>query len=392
MSIFKKVVLNIFVLVLLVAGIFAFMRFANPGLFSYLVRVSKIYPAQSEIPAEQGRKDAAYSWEYKGKAYAIEQPLYESTYNFYRTRPKAYEYLGSLPENWREEYYAMFLEVASNDSTIDKLVAAIKTEGEKQNLSEDQILELAVAFVQSIPYDSAKAKNIVSKTTHEEPRFPYEVLYDNQGVCSDKSFLALALIRRLGYGAALFQFENENHMAIGIQCPKSYSSYDSGYCYVETTTPGHKIGIIPNIDTSTGAAIKKSEKTLYEGGEESTQDARDLETTEIFQKTSGKTYNGIAETVQTIRQMDALEKGIASLKKELQGMKARVNAAQKSLSAKKSKLDAYKEEDEVDKYNQLVPEYNKDVTLFRRLSDEYNAKVAVYNKEVAAYNKIIANY
>ncbi|MCX6774110.1 MAG: hypothetical protein NTY68_03900 [Candidatus Micrarchaeota archaeon] len=44
-------------------------------------------------------------------------------------------------------------------------------------------------------------------------------------------------MKDLGYGVALFSFEPENHMAVGIRCPIEYSYRGTGYCFVETTTP-----------------------------------------------------------------------------------------------------------------------------------------------------------
>ena len=68
-------------------------------------------------------------------------------------------------------------------------------------------------------------------------RYPYEVIYDNEGVCGEKSELLAFLLREMGYGVVFFYNKLENHESIGIKCPKKFSLDDSGYCFIETTGP-----------------------------------------------------------------------------------------------------------------------------------------------------------
>jgi hypothetical protein len=71
--------------------------------------------------------------------------------------------------------------------------------------------------------------------TNNNPYFPYETLYLNKGFCSDKTFLGVAILRELGYGAAILDFPEINHSALGLACLKEQSFNFSGYCYVEMT-------------------------------------------------------------------------------------------------------------------------------------------------------------
>lgn len=184
-----------------------------------------------------------FAWEYKGKKYSLEKTLHQSVYDYYKSSPREYSYSGELPANWEEEYYAMFLKSDPADTTMAELANQIKELGKKNNLSDDQIVEFAIGFVQTIPYDDAKAANILQETGNEEMLYPYEVLWDQTGVCSDKSLLAYALLREMGYGVALFEFEQEKHMAAAVECPQNYSNYDSGFCFVETTSTGTKLDL-----------------------------------------------------------------------------------------------------------------------------------------------------
>jgi hypothetical protein len=85
--------------------------------------------------------------------------------------------------------------------------------------------------VQKIPYDM---NSLLADSNYE--RFPYEVLYDNNGVCGEKSKLLAFFLRELGFGTAILLFEKENHGAAGIKCPAQYSYKNTGYCFIESTT------------------------------------------------------------------------------------------------------------------------------------------------------------
>jgi hypothetical protein len=67
--------------------------------------------------------------------------------------------------------------------------------------------------------------------------YPYKILYDNKGVCSEKSLLLAYLLRGLGYGVVLFEFSSENHVVVGIKSPEQYSYKNSGYAFIESTAP-----------------------------------------------------------------------------------------------------------------------------------------------------------
>lgn len=97
---------------------------------------------------------------------------------------------------------------------------------------EDNQVRIAISLVQNIPYDYEK----FGKTDYKS-RFPYEVLYENKGVCGEKSRLLAFILRELGYGVVYFEFKTENHRAIGIKCPLEYSYKNTGYCFIETARP-----------------------------------------------------------------------------------------------------------------------------------------------------------
>ena len=111
---------------------------------------------------------------------------------------------------------------------LENIVRQIK---EKAGNPDDQA-RIAVSLVQKIPYDM---NSLLSDSNYL--RYPYEVIYDNSGVCGEKSKLLAFFLREIGFGTAIFIFEKENHGAVGIKCPLQYSYKNTGYCFIESTTP-----------------------------------------------------------------------------------------------------------------------------------------------------------
>ncbi|MBU4308802.1 MAG: hypothetical protein KJ566_03330 [Nanoarchaeota archaeon] len=109
---------------------------------------------------------------------------------------------------------------------LDTLVNKIKDKSDNSN----EQARIAIRIVQKIPYDYEGLYGV------PEGRLPYEVIYDMKGVCGEKSELLAFLLRELGFGVAIFEFNVESHRAVGIKCPNcDYKS--SGYCFIESTVP-----------------------------------------------------------------------------------------------------------------------------------------------------------
>jgi len=98
---------------------------------------------------------------------------------------------------------------------------------------EDQA-RVAISIVQNIPYDD---RNINLSINLGNTKYPYQVLYDNNGSCEEKSELLVLILKELNYSTAIFYYPYENHEAVGIGCPIKNSLNNSGYCFVETTAP-----------------------------------------------------------------------------------------------------------------------------------------------------------
>lgn len=353
----------------------------------------EIFEAREDIankfPDSTGPVEKIFQWTYQGKNYQISQNLYSSIYSFYKGQPKTYTYFNELPADWEEEYYGMFLVKNEKSNFAKEILSSIISQGKKNKLSDDQMVELVLTFVQTIPYDEKKAETILLKTGKETMNYPYETLFENTGVCSDKSFLAVSLLKELGFGTAIFVYDNENHMAIGIQCPIEYSNYGSGYCYGETTSIGNKIGIIPELKSYAGRAVGGQEISYFtENGEQDFQTTQ-LSEVKIFQQTKGLIYEGIAQTIKTNKEIAKLKDEISFLLKKLKDLKNNITEMQDDLASQRKKLDKYLKEGDIDKHNEKAKDYNDDLSSYEEMIDEYNEKVNSYNDKVARYNYLL---
>ena len=163
--------------------------------------------------------------EYPYAIHARSQFLYYNTYDGvrdylrdrYPDRPTDFYTVSTL-----EDYYRQYVSDPVQKTYLDAFVENIR----KRSELPPERVRIAVSLIQHIPYAET------SRTL-----YPYEVLYYDMGKCEDKSILMAYVLSQMGYGTALFLYYPEHHMALGLKCPKQYSTGGSGYCFIETTTP-----------------------------------------------------------------------------------------------------------------------------------------------------------
>ncbi|MBD3244387.1 MAG: hypothetical protein GF335_00120 [Candidatus Moranbacteria bacterium] len=357
----------------------------SPSQKPAIIEESKV--KEKQISQKTGPKEMVYSFQYKDQEYEFSQTLYKSIYDFYVSQPKVYIYSGEIPQGWEDEYYGIFLQQAKNDASIQEIVSKFREFQKQRNLTDDQLVELAVVFVQSFFYDSFRAKEILKGSKGIKPRYPYEVLYEKKAVCSGKSFLLAALLRELNYGAALFEYPQQNHMAVGVLCPVEYSTEGTGYCYIETTTLGHNIGVVPTLDEQSNEAVSREQIDASQE-DSSILDQIKPSNVRVFQKTQGKTYEGVGKTFSLMKEMEGLELEIPTSKKNLLAIKKSISQKQDKLREMEKELNQYKNTDD-SKYNKLVPDYNELVNQIKEEVKVYNQKVIEFNQKVDRYNAII---
>ena len=144
-------------------------------------------------------------------------------------------YYGTLQRYGLPEWQN-YLDDELNKSYCDSLAKFFR----ENCASEFDAVTNAIAFVQSLDY--------ISDGDTEYPKYPIETLCDKGGDCEDKAILLCGIIRSMGYGSVLIVLEN--HCAVGILSSNIDGSYydldGNKYYYVETTSPGWKIGRIPD--------------------------------------------------------------------------------------------------------------------------------------------------
>lgn len=187
----------------------------------------------------------SFEFNYSDKIFNYKINLFQDLYSFSDNLKNQDCYFSS------EKYTEGFLEDPYNNNFIDiisKNFISLKKEG----YSEDEIIEIATLFVQSIPYGSDVSN-----------RYPYETLYENEGNCLDKSLILSGILKNLNYTSYIIlgESEDEYHALVGIVCKEGNINYDNQeICLIETTiyTPISseiKIEIEEYIKTSSGTRI-----------------------------------------------------------------------------------------------------------------------------------------
>lgn len=346
------------------------------------------------LPLAEDPKPVRFEWNYHSHAYRLDEMLYGSYYRFYRSLPTGMplgETGGTEDRAWWAAFNELFLTPVAGDTTVTELAGRIRELGQKNGLSDDQIVELTATFVQNIAYDQAKTDRRESgqDTDAEKVTYPYEVLYEEKGVCQDKSYLAYRLLKELGYGVAIFLFPDpkDNHMAVGVRCPAQYSNYDSGYCFLETTSTGNKIGMIPDLGAETRVATAHIELGDIETDQSESQ-YQPLGRVEIINAIEGKEYAGIIATIKTRDEIERLKMTISGYRRELKTLGAAIADAESSLEKELEKLEKLKRQERYEEYNARVDDYNDSLAKLKKRIDAYNALVAKSNSAIQRYNAL----
>ncbi len=140
--------------------------------------------------------------------------------------------------------YSYYVTDPTDDEYMSGLAGKFKEAAAAGNYSDYDMVKNIIFFVQNLNYVDDK----VGTGYDEYPKFPLESLADEGGDCEDSAILLASLLRELGYGAVLLQFED--HMAVGVKggesIPGSYFEVGGDrYYYVETTSPDWEIGEMP---------------------------------------------------------------------------------------------------------------------------------------------------
>ena len=176
-------------------------------------------------------KEIVLNYTLRGKEGNISLIVYQGIYNYTSNLPR---YIDS---NENPTILDFRLKNINEEFQREFLFPLIVKIGNITNNKEDQA-RIAISLVQNIPYGYSKKSYLFNKINKVDyQRYAYEVLYDLQGVCGEKSALLIFLLRELNYGTSFIYYLPENHEATGIKCPIKNSLNNTGYCFIETTSP-----------------------------------------------------------------------------------------------------------------------------------------------------------
>lgn len=175
-----------------------------------------------------------YEWRYAGRSWTWTLNVPEALYDHYKERPRP-----------PTKDYSVYVTHPDDDFYLKILAETIEDAAEKNELDELETVNLAVTFVQSLPYTS----DTVTTPYDEYPRYPVETLVDRGGDCEDTSILLAALLDEMGYGVVLLS--PPGHMAVGVLGSSGmsgdYWEHKGGlYFYLETTGEGWRLGEVPS--------------------------------------------------------------------------------------------------------------------------------------------------
>ncbi len=178
-------------------------------------------------------KEVSFDYYFEEEMRSIDLVLYSEVYDYLLELPREIYYSGGeIPQ--RKDFKLMKLDDEKQREALSPLLFEIRNAAPGNFVDQARI---AISLVQNIPYAEPNESVVLNGQSLRVSRYPYQVLYEGEGSCEGKSELLSFLLRELGYGVSLFYYGPENHESVGIKCFDEKSSYESGYCFVETTAP-----------------------------------------------------------------------------------------------------------------------------------------------------------
>lgn len=176
------------------------------------------------------KKIVTLNYTLRGKSGQIEFPVYKGVYDYLSGIPRYYDF------NENHTLLDFRINMLNNEIQREYLLPLV-VEVQKITPDKEDQARIILSLGQNIPFGSSDKIVRLGGITFDYQRYPYEVLYDLEGVCGEKSELIIFMLREIGYGSAFLYYAKENHEAVGIKCSKERGVDDSEFCFVETTGP-----------------------------------------------------------------------------------------------------------------------------------------------------------
>lgn len=121
------------------------------------------------------------------------------------------------------------------------------------------------------------------------------------------------MLAKLGYGAAILDFPDINHSALGLACPREYSLDKSGYCYVETTNY-FPVRVIPKSINNGQAQTDIANESFF--------DRNNLGRLEIYQTSTGLSYQRMPILIAKLNNLQTKQSDLNNLQITLNNQEA----------------------------------------------------------------------
>lgn len=205
-----------------------------------LMTFVSLFASAHSVEEQDGFYEVEHSWMCNGKECSIVLNISTDLYDYYCFEREHLAYIYQFNEDEMQPNYFGFM-LSEHDRPI---IRALADEFTGNVASEKERIELALSFVQSLPY----AYDSTTKGVDEYLRYPIETLVDGCGDCEDKVALLSALLYEMDVDFILLVMPE--HMAIGVCCDGVDASRGmlfrgKRYYYLETTMPNWQIGEIP---------------------------------------------------------------------------------------------------------------------------------------------------
>jgi len=274
-----------------------------------------------------------FEFNYEDNKFNYKINLYNDLYYFsdnLKEQDCYYKY-GAYGRFFEDPYNTNFIQLISED------FISLREKG----FSDNEIVEIATLFVQSIPYGTDYT---------EINRFPYETLYEKEGNCYDKSIILAGILSNLGYEvyALLGDSEEEYHAIVGIACAEGNTIYNGkNICFIETTV---FYPIASKSDIKVDEFIEVSpEGKMY-------QEVR------YGKSLANKIDDKVREAEEIILEMDTLDVKLLEIEEEM---------CETDCLDCESEVDDIKYCDDAYEYNQLSRRYNDIIEDYNVLIDYY---------------------
>ena len=319
-------------------------------LFGFIIpRESVEVPHIALASAQSSPIIATHTFPFEEASVTISLPVDAALYNGARNTDKSVAIRGNVSEKiWVSDSYRAMVNDSAQAGFYNDLAGEFSRMKQEQHLTDDEYVELMMAYVQSLTY---------MNKPNNPAKFPVETAVDQSGDCDDKSLLLAGLLSHEGYKVALFVFDPESHMAVGIGSPDSLYK-NTGYAYIETTNFSFT-GIPP--DSLQGGVVLRSDPLVIPIG------------------SGTKVYSGGKETVYINDAVTRADQKATELAVQIEPLNAELTAQKARISDLEAQMQQLKSGGNIPAYNAQVPVHNA-------LVSEYNARLSTYRSFVSQFN------